>query len=227
MKKRCRHYKQDTAFTVPEILVTVVVAAALIAMMLAGISKLTDAGRKTHCVSNLRQASMAYLSYVTENGGTMPYWDAWYNRGNATGESGMREYMRVSEINDEARIETIWTCPSAQANPATRVSDAALFRRTYVLNLRATSGHKQYSLGSMYKVQNRPSMIQFFDGMIQTRKENANVYHVCATEKYPERFTAPHGGRLNASFMDGHVESMTVEELLGEEGFKLRWTGNP
>ncbi len=212
-------------FTFTELMVALAVVAVLVALVGMAVHHVSTVGERVKCATNLRQGAAGFLAYTTDRQGTFPSADAWYNRGYDKTNPGMREYMNVSEINDETRTTTQWTCPALQRDPKTRPVQTSVFRRTYGLNLYATNGHKNYSLQNFSRIPHPSRMLMFMDGSIQSATLNANTYHICNFTNYPERQTAPHGGRLNAAFLDGHVESLTPAQLFATEGFDSRWQG--
>lgn len=212
--------------TLTELMVAFSVVAVLMVLVITGARHVGAIGERSRCVANLRQAAAGLIAYTTENRGAFPYANRWYNRGDDPSAPGMREYMNVSSNTEETRTRTSWTCPALQRDPNTKVAASTAFNRTYTLNACATIGVNRYSLDNIFKVPHPARMITFFDGSIQTRERNANVYHIShGYRHYPERFTAPHNDRLNVAFLDGHVESLTVVELLEPEGLESRWEG--
>jgi prepilin-type N-terminal cleavage/methylation domain-containing protein len=60
-------------FTLIELLVVIAVIAILAAMLLPSLASAKQAGRRSACMSNLRQVGMAIHTYADENDGQIPY----------------------------------------------------------------------------------------------------------------------------------------------------------
>jgi prepilin-type processing-associated H-X9-DG protein/prepilin-type N-terminal cleavage/methylation domain-containing protein len=67
MKPRCR------AFTLVELLVVIGLITILLSLLLPVVGKARAAARSTSCLSNVRQIGTAWLMYVAENKGYLPY----------------------------------------------------------------------------------------------------------------------------------------------------------
>ncbi len=68
-----RHSEKGFGFTLVELLVVIAVIAVLVALLLPALSSAKERGRRTVCLSNLRQIGIAIQSYAGDNGGKIPY----------------------------------------------------------------------------------------------------------------------------------------------------------
>jgi len=65
--------RNQQGFTLIELLVVIAIIAILAAMLLPTLSKAKDSGRRSVCMSNLKQNGLATLMYASDNNGWAPY----------------------------------------------------------------------------------------------------------------------------------------------------------
>ncbi|MCA9234643.1 MAG: DUF1559 domain-containing protein [Planctomycetales bacterium] len=88
-----RPRRQSTGFTLVELLVVIAIIGVLVALLLPAIQAAREAARRSQCINNLRQLSIAMLNYESSNGGfphVAKFWNtaemqAAYGAGNYTG----------------------------------------------------------------------------------------------------------------------------------------------
>lgn len=71
MSRRCIR-RRRSGYTLIELIVTILVAAVLLALIVPGLLESRGRGRRTRCLSQMRNVSMAMHSYATANNGALP-----------------------------------------------------------------------------------------------------------------------------------------------------------
>jgi len=61
------------AFTLVELLVVIGIIALLISILLPSLSKARESANRTACLSNIKQITLAFIMYTTENKGYFPF----------------------------------------------------------------------------------------------------------------------------------------------------------
>jgi prepilin-type N-terminal cleavage/methylation domain-containing protein len=103
-------------FTLVELLVVIGIIALLISILVPTLSRASENGRRTRCLSNLRQLSMAWLSYANDNKGRIcgsntnnpdarPFYD-WVGNGDT------RETITKGVLYPYVNSVGIYKCPN-------------------------------------------------------------------------------------------------------------------
>ena len=71
-KNRKVRWNLARAFTLIELLVVIAIIAILAAMLLPALARAKESGKRSACLNNLRQLSLAAQMYVSDNQGFYP-----------------------------------------------------------------------------------------------------------------------------------------------------------
>jgi len=217
--------RRDRAFTLVELLVVVGVIALLIALLMPALRGARQAAMQLECAANMRQWTTALHVYVDENNGSLPRRGQggqptskldrptdWFN--------ALPPIMRMKsyqQLASDAQIphsgdRSIWVCPAA-------VSDGpGPYYFSYSMNM----GLSTWSTTTPDKITSVASWSTFvFMG------EGPGAY--CAVWPVEADFSpvARHRGKMNVSFLDGHVAAMRAGEVMfladGAQRPDVRW----
>lgn len=138
--QQCRHELKRVGrlraakrgFTLIEILVVIAIISLLAGLLFAGFSRARENGRKTNCLSNLRQLQMATMQYVNINDETMPLRFADFEPANNTWEPAKGEKAWTEALQPYIQNTQVFNCPSegsgATSDPTTNFTDYAYNR---------------------------------------------------------------------------------------------------
>lgn len=75
INSRCggQRWRRPPGFTLIELLVVLAIIGMLASLLLPAVSRATEAGRSTACLSNLRQIGLAVQMYVQDNRNRLPF----------------------------------------------------------------------------------------------------------------------------------------------------------
>jgi prepilin-type N-terminal cleavage/methylation domain-containing protein/prepilin-type processing-associated H-X9-DG protein len=216
-----------SGFTLLELLISVSIIALLAAILLPAIMQARAATRRTVCLSNLRQWTLAVRMYADAHHGRLPYrgdgvqpttrldkMDDWINAIPQFAESPPYIDLVNAKQKPKAGDASIWICPDAISLDQLRPDELypAVFTQIDATTFFAYGMNMALSTPYM----GRPDSIDKV-GPLQTMAFMADALGpFCSVIPHKNGYTpiARHvGGTVNIAFLDGRVESYAGDEV--------------
>lgn len=222
--------KVNNGFSLVELLVVISVIGLLMGILLPVLSSAREQERCVICKSNLKNIGLALRMYLDGYNGKMPSADPypgkygqksqyWFMNSVLMGNLGIKVLVDKSgELIGPGKGRSVLTCP-AHGNPdMTRNSppDYPTKERQYALSYMAngTLGVSGKALVSMeYRHESeykKPSeAMMFCDGNGTMQTPGTVLYDGCPKSNFEYR----HRGKVNAIFLDQHIESLEKKDI--------------
>ncbi|MFZ2657037.1 MAG: prepilin-type N-terminal cleavage/methylation domain-containing protein [Victivallales bacterium] len=210
----CRNtVKLSCRFTLVELLVVIAIIAILAAMLLPALKRSKEMATSISCVGKMKQLGLAYLNYVDDSNGYIPW-----ERSPSTWPPGvwmyqMRDYIpdfKYGKVQADGFKKAIFlSCPAVDRAKSLYKNE---YDSDYCMNQYASVWFNGVWPTSAKKLQfqKKPSdtFIAFeFKGWWLALSALAEMNGVAATQCYR------HGLRQNDLFVDGHVDSFKIYKI--------------
>jgi prepilin-type N-terminal cleavage/methylation domain-containing protein len=184
------------AFTLVELLVVIGIIAVLIGILLPALNRAREQGRRTVCLSNLRQLGTAMLAYANEHKGRLPN----SNPTNTASDYDSINYVLVALNEGWVKSAAVFHCPSDDDPVPDRIITG-----DYVLSNSARVSYDFYSV--FWVPEQGPKLVRIsraplaWDLNVKDDRPPAPLNH------------GPKGGHV--VFADSHAEWQPTEQWDG------------
>ncbi|MDD5063255.1 MAG: prepilin-type N-terminal cleavage/methylation domain-containing protein [Phycisphaerae bacterium] len=198
-------------FTLVELLVVMSIISMLMSILLPSLSRAMEAGKRTDCLSHLRQLTLAWYLYSMDNNDNLCSPDTYWNDsgGNYWVADGLDIPSNDTGNTEQAIAEGAMWCYTEETLGLYKCkSDRSNFLRSYSLcrggNLAGISGPSS----KMIFVGASSSWRWIHGSYFPIKKQYAGVRQWWSWDDpyHRQQITARHRGGCNASFADGHCE---------------------
>ena len=202
-----RRFKQNSprsAFTLIELLTVIAIIGILAAILIPSIGKVRDSANQTKSCSNLRQIGVGVLLATVENNGMLPGKnvadaDFWMK---GVWKSAYPDLDYPSKSILEAHPGSVFYSPVGKGENEANPEDPAPYGYSGELTIPAgkdSNGKKQFSPLPMIRVINPAQTVMAGDASKSVLWPSSIIYR--------------NSERANVVFLDGHVESLSEEEV--------------
>lgn len=224
MKQCTIRFRARHAFGLVELLVAIGLIAVLLAISQSVLQRLSDAGKATKCVSNLRQIGAAHMAYIAENNGYLISAAVVSVSKNIYWYHVLEPYMGDPELSPLSPNRPGWQlCPAKVIAPLTRetVGYGWNYKNFGYNDKQEKPAQIADGFGTRITDVSRPShTIIIGDSKDQDVNSSSASHHqhrYLYTSELPSSisplFARRHKGGGNYLFVDGHVEGFRPEQL--------------
>lgn len=208
-------HKQRQAFTLIELLVVITIIVVLAALSIVAVQRATTKSRTMKCYNNLRQLGIATLNYAGNNDMLLP--------ATTHQRSSGRKSWSIT-LQDYAQGKIVFRCPEDEDK--TRAY-------TYVMNDFLTpnpAGAPDIDFSKLTRLERQSETVLFAEASQNyTNSDHFHFSEYRGSQLPPLEFekqvgTKRHGGAANYLFADGHLETLTWEQVrvrLAESGSRF------
>jgi prepilin-type processing-associated H-X9-DG protein/prepilin-type N-terminal cleavage/methylation domain-containing protein len=210
------------AFTLIELLVVVAIIALLVAIALPAMGAARERGRQAVCSANLRTLTVGIQRYSSEYNDYLPSAEPpnrefpdtrhWFLNSAVVSEMGVSlQYDAAAAVIGPPIANTPMICPSHASPNVWREGTSLAYGLGYMINgVLGLGGRPDHLVHRRYaEFEFVSGTMLFCDGIGRAEAPGIVLYKTCPMENFDYR----HGGKVQAAFLDGHVQSMTQSAI--------------
>lgn len=196
--------KQKKNFTLIELLVVIAIIAILAGLLLPVLGVARSKAYSISCLGNLRQNSLAFSAYRTDNNGWI-----------SVGQKDSNNWTRTLNAQGYLSYGKVMFCPSV---PQPNEYDSGSWRKTYgavYSTDSATPANVLNTDASELRAKQSSAIGLAACSRIPSNGDNANAFRLSAnsgSNSYGAFYNA-HGSTGNMTFLDGHAASILGDQL--------------
>ena len=203
-------FRLRNGFTLVEVLIVIGVLAVLAALLIPTLGRARSMARNVECRNNLRQWSVALITYSKDCGGYIP------RRG-----QGERELRKIDRDSDwfnclPPYVEELPYRELAEQDRLPRAGDKSIFICP-VATQTDSDYFLPYAMNRFLSSWDRPDPHHITEVIEQSKvvflADAPGPFSSTGISDKPWCVTARHDGEANLLFLDGHTESFTAEYL--------------
>jgi len=215
-----------SGFSMVEILAVMAIVTLLAALILPFLKKMNEVSKSTQCVNNLRSIYIASMAWAQDHNGEIPcsyvnpnHGHCWYQALAGDPQTGLPTITNGYLPLEYGVRPNVLSCP---ANPAIRQSpNGAIGRGSFGWTNYAINDYLYYTTGPWLPKRlaatesSQIFLMDSFNGI------DGTTFAVIKGNPPWADLHAVHGDRINAIFLDGHVESpkifpRTIDPVTGD-----------